>query len=178
MGEENKSTQEQGQQTPSGQQAPSFASGSRHGAGVPWKVVLGLLLTAGAVLFIMFDSEDGAVFAYTVDKALENQSDLVGKQFRVRGKVQDGSIQAKPGTLDIRFQINHEEKLMTIAYDKPLPDTFKPGIEVIAEGRLGKDGVLVAEQVIAKCPSKYEEGAPTSETGALHEPKGEAKGGY
>jgi cytochrome c-type biogenesis protein CcmE len=140
---------------------------TRHGSGSSWKVVLLLLASVGAVLFIILDSGEEAVFAYTVDQAVEQRGELVGKNFRVRGKVEEGSIKQKPGSLDMRFQINHQEKLMTIAYDKPLPDTFKPGIEVIAEGKLGKDGVLVADQVIAKCPSKYEEGAPTGERGAL-----------
>lgn len=146
---------------------------ARHGSGSSWKMVLLLLASVGAVLFIVLSSDEEAVFAYTVDQAVAQSDDLVGKNFRVRGKVEEGTIQQKPGSLDIRFKINHEEKLMTIAYDKPLPDTFKPGIEVIAEGKLGKDGVLVADQVIAKCPSKYEEGAPTSERGALG--KGGAK---
>jgi cytochrome c-type biogenesis protein CcmE len=164
-----------GQETPAGLETPAAA---RHGAGASWKVVLLLLASVGAVLFIILDSGEDAVFAYTVDQALEQRQSLVGKNFRVRGKVEEGSIEAKQGSLEMRFQINHEDKLMTVAYNKPLPDTFKAGIEVIAEGELTPEGVLVADQVIAKCPSKYEEGAPTGEGGALGKEGHPAEGGY
>ncbi len=142
-----------------------------HGKGVSLTFVVGLLVAVAAVGYIIMDGADDAVFAYTVDQAAEKNDDLVGKRFRVRGTVQEGSLKQKPGTLDVRFDLIHEGETITVAYDKPLPDTFKPGIEVIAEGELGKNNVLTAENVIAKCPSKYEEGAPTAKE-APHGPGG------
>lgn len=137
--------------------------GARHGKGMSLWFVLALLIGAVAVGYIILDGADDAVFAYTVDQAVEIQPELAGKKFRVRGKVQNGTIETRPGTLDTRFQIVHNDELMTVSYDKPLPDTFKEGIEVIAEGKLSQDGgVLVADNVIAKCPSKYEGGPPTA----------------
>ncbi len=141
----------------------SSAGGPRHGSGVSLWFVGGLVLAAVAVAYIILDGADDAVFAYTVDQAVEQQEQLVGKQFRVRGKVEEGSVIHVPGTLDTTFKIKHGTDLMTITYNKPLPDTFKAGIEVIAEGKMGQQGTLVADNVIAKCPSKYEEGAPGSE---------------
>jgi len=136
-------------------------SRQRHGKGVSIWFVLGLFLTIGAVAYIIFDGAEDAVFAYTVDQAIGQKSDLVGKKFRVRGDVKEGTIIATPGTLDSRFDLIKNDEVITIAYDKPLPDTFKAGMEVIAEGQMGADGVLMADNIIAKCPSKYEEGAPT-----------------
>lgn len=133
----------------------------RHGKGVSVWFVLGLLLTIGAVAYIIFDGAEDAVFAYTVDQAVGQKTDLVGKKFRVRGDVKEGTIVATPGTLESRFDLVKNDEIITIRYDKPLPDTFKAGMEVIAEGQMGSDGVLVADNIIAKCPSKYEEGAPT-----------------
>lgn len=137
---------------------------ARHGSGVSLWFVVALLVAVVAAGYIILDGADDAVFAYTVDKAVEMKGELDGKRFRVRGKVQEGTIEATPGQLEMKFGIVHNDKLMTIAYDKPLPDTFKEGIEVIAEGEL-KGGVLVAENVIAKCPSKYEGGPPTAKGG-------------
>ena len=147
---------------------------ARHGSGVSMWFVMGLLIAAVSVAFIILDGADDAVFAYTVDKAVEIQPELVGKKFRVRGMVEEGTVINEPGTLDTLFKIKHGAKLMTVSYDKALPDTFKPGIEVIAEGKLGTDGTLVADNIIAKCPSKYEGGVPGEE----HSGKKEGGGGY
>jgi cytochrome c-type biogenesis protein CcmE len=149
----------------------ALSARSRHGSGVSTYFVLGLLIAAASVAFIILDGADDAVFAYTVDKAVEIQPDLVGKKFRVRGMVEDGTVINEPGTLDTVFKIKHGAKLMTISYNQALPDTFKPGIEVIAEGTLGPDGMLVADNIIAKCPSKYEGGVPGQE-GENHGPEG------
>jgi cytochrome c-type biogenesis protein CcmE len=152
-----------------GEGAPQEAGS--HGKGVSLSFIVGLLVAVAAVGYIIMDGADDAVFAYTVDQASEKNDDLVGKRFRVRGTVQEGSLQQKPGTLDVRFDLVHSAKVITVAYDKPLPDTFKAGIEVIAEGELDSNNVLQAENVIAKCPSKYEEGAPTAKE-APHGPGG------
>ena len=138
---------------------------SRHGKGVSIWVVIGLLLSIGAVAYIIFDGAEDAVFAYTVDQAVCQKDDLVGKKFRVRGTVVEGTVKGTPGTLESEFDLVQNGEIITITYDKPLPDTFKPGIEVIAEGELTPEGHLVADNIIAKCPSKYEEGAPTAKMG-------------
>ncbi|MBH24286.1 MAG: hypothetical protein CMH57_07540 [Myxococcales bacterium] len=141
---------------------------ARHGKGMSWWMVLGLLLSVGAVLYVILGVEDDAVYAYTVDQAISQQGDLEGKMFRVKGLVQEGTILNKPGTLNTRFDLIHNDKTITVAYDKPLPDTFKAGIEVLAEGRLQPDGVLKANDVIAKCPSKYEDQVDGMPSGAKH----------
>lgn len=163
-----------------GEEETSFGDPSRakHGSGVSVWFVLALLVGVVAAAYIILDGANDAVFAYPVDKAVEMKGELTGKRFRVRGKVHEGSIKAKAGTLDTRFQVVANEKLMTVAYDKPLPDTFKEGIEVIAEGELDSNGVLVAENVIAKCPSKYEGGPPTAEGGEAAMEGGQKKKGY
>lgn len=137
----------------------------RHGSGMSIWAVLALLIGVGAALYVILNGADEAVYAYTVDQATEQVGDLQGKVFRVRGTVQEGSIVHKPGTLLTRFDIVHKGKTLTISYTKPLPDTFQAGVEVIAEGELSPDGALDADNVVAKCPSKYEEGAPTAKGG-------------
>ena len=139
-----------------GLQTPAGAQPSRHGKGVGVWFVVGLLATAAAVFYIILDGADDAVFAYTVEQAVEKKSELVGKTFKVSGKVVPGSIKNVPGTLDTTFQIVHGEGTMTIKYDQALPDTFQDNAQVIAEGEMNSDH-LMARQIIAKCPSKYEE---------------------
>jgi cytochrome c-type biogenesis protein CcmE len=135
---------------------PSAPSQARHGKGVGIWFVIGLLTTAAAVFYIVLDGADDAVFAYTVEEAIEKNAQLDGKTFKVSGKVVPGSIVNVPGTLDTTFKIAHGDGVMTIKYDQALPDTFKDHAQVIAEGEL-KGDQLFARQIIAKCPSKYEE---------------------
>ncbi len=139
-----------------GPQTPAAPSQSRHGKGVGIWFVVGVLATAAAVFYIILDGADDAVFAYTVEQAVEKHAQLDGKTFKVSGKVVPGSIENVPGTLDTTFKIAHGDGTMTIKYDQALPDTFKDHAQVIAEGQLKGDH-LMARQIIAKCPSKYEE---------------------
>lgn len=146
---------------------------ARHGKAMSIWFVIGLLLSVAAVGYIILDGGDEAVFAYTVSQAHGIKDDLTDKKFRVRGTVKEGTIQAIPGTLESRFDLEESGRVITITYDKALPDTFKPGLEVIAEGQLDDSGVVVAENIIAKCPSKYEEGAPTARgMGGAKHPEG------
>ena len=135
---------------------PSAPVPARHGKGVGIWFVVGVLATAAAVFYIILDGADDAVFAYTVEQAVEKQTQLEGKTFKVSGTVVPGSIVNVPGTLDTTFKIESGDGVMTIKFDQALPDTFKDRAQVIAEGELKGDH-LAARQIIAKCPSKYEE---------------------
>lgn len=86
----------------------------------------------------------------TLDNAAKHQ------RMRVSGDVLDGSIQKLPGRID--FVLQEEGKTLQVSYvgDNPLPDTFKGGAQALAEGKLMPDGRFVAEQVQAKCASKYQ----------------------
>lgn len=132
----------------------------RHGKGMSITFVVGLLISVACVAYIILDGADDAVYAYTVDQATSKQDDLVGKKFRVRGDVVEGSINHVDGELNTEFDLIYADKAITVVYDKPLPDTFQAGIEVIAEGELVEKGRLEADNVIAKCPSRYESGGP------------------
>lgn len=78
------------------------------------------------------------------------------QRMRVSGDVVDGSIRRLPGRVD--FVLEEQGKKLNVSYvgDAPMPDTFKGGAQALAEGRLMPDGRFVAEQVQAKCASKYQ----------------------
>jgi cytochrome c-type biogenesis protein CcmE len=77
-----------------------------------------------------------------------------GKRFRLGGMVVKGSIEKKPGTLDVRFQVTDYKHTVAVTYDKILPDLFRDGQGVIAHGRM-QAGVFVADEVLAKHDEKY-----------------------
>jgi cytochrome c-type biogenesis protein CcmE len=83
------------------------------------------------------------------------QSDL-RQRMRVSGNVAPGTIRYLPGRVE--FVLIEENKTLNVAYtgEAPLPDTFKDDAQALVEGKLGSDGRFTAEQVQAKCASKYE----------------------
>jgi cytochrome c-type biogenesis protein CcmE len=87
------------------------------------------------------------------------------QRMRVSGNVQAGSVQRLPGRVD--FVLVEEGRTLPVSYvgSDPLPDTFKDGAQALVEGKSMPDGRFVAEQVQAKCASKYE-AAPTQPSNA------------
>ena len=77
-------------------------------------------------------------------------------RIRVGGDVETGSIQRVGSRVE--FVLAQETTKLKVAYTgtDPLPDTFKDGAQALADGKLGKDGVFVANRIQAKCASKYE----------------------
>jgi len=83
------------------------------------------------------------------------QSDL-RQRMRVSGNVAPGTIKFLPGRVE--FTLIEQSKTLNVAYtgQDPLPDTFKDDAQALVEGKLGADGKFTAEQIQAKCASKYE----------------------
>jgi cytochrome c-type biogenesis protein CcmE len=80
-----------------------------------------------------------------------------GKRLQLHGFVVDHSILRRPDTLDYRFQVQSNGKVVPVRYSGVVPDTFKDGAEVVLKGQLVGDYFDVeANGVMAKCPSKYE----------------------
>ena len=92
-----------------------------------------------------------------VDEVMADPAAWQGKPMNLHGYVVEKSIFAKPNTLEYRFQVQNNGKVIPARYTGVVPDTFKDGSEVVLKGRLGPDGFHVAPNgVMAKCPSKYE----------------------
>jgi len=78
---------------------------------------------------------------------------------RVLGTVQD-DVQRLEGGLEVRFTASQDGASLPIQYRGQLPDIFKPGIQVVVEGRLEGDGVFHARTLLAKCPSRFTAAPP------------------
>ena len=88
------------------------------------------------------------------------------QRMRVSGNVRSGSISHRDGRIDFVLEEQGESLPVSYVGSDPLPDTFKDGAQALVEGRLQPDGGFTAEQVQAKCASKYE----ASPTGAPAQP--------
>ena len=78
-----------------------------------------------------------------------------GHVFRLGGLVEKGTLQRQPDGLAVEFVVTDTAKSVTVRYTGILPDLFKEGQGVVTKGRLGDDGVFVAEEVLAKHDESY-----------------------
>ena len=116
-----------------------------------------VLATAFGVLLYTSLGQSMQFYKYT-DEVMASPAEWHGKNLQVHGYVVDGSIAMKPGTLEYRFDMQRNGKVMRAFYTGIVPDTFKDNSETVIKGRFADDGVFAVEPggVMAKCPSKYE----------------------
>jgi cytochrome c-type biogenesis protein CcmE len=117
-------------------------------------LVLGFLgIAAGAATLLTQRVSENTVYYYTVSEALDKEKQ---EALRISGKVLPGSIQKDAEKQLLQFRV-YDEKNETIAvrYQGPVPDIFNEDIEVVVEGKIEGE-VFVANNLLAKCPSKYE----------------------
>jgi cytochrome c-type biogenesis protein CcmE len=111
-------------------------------------VVLGVAV--GLVLFAMRDS---IVFFYSPSEVAKMQI-APGQRFRLGGLVETGSVVRSEGTT-VRFVVTDMAKTLPVTFTGVLPDLFREGQGVVAEGTLAADGTFQADNVLAKHDEKY-----------------------
>jgi len=77
------------------------------------------------------------------------------RTFRLGGMVTAGSVAREPGSLEVRFVVTDFQHSVPVSYTGVLPDLFREGQGVIAHGKLGANGVFVADEVLAKHDENY-----------------------
>ncbi len=118
-------------------------------------ITAAVLATAlGALLYTSL-GESMQYYKYA-DEVLASPAEWQGKKLQVHGYVVGPSISRKPETLEYRFDIQRNGKVMRAFYSGIVPDTFKGDSEVVLTGQLRDDG-FHATEMTAKCPSKYDE---------------------
>lgn len=121
------------------------------------KFVLGsAIIVATLVSLAYVGYTQSKTYYHTIAELATLQPAALHQRMRVSGNVRNGSIQHLAGHLD--FVIEESGKTLPVSYvgRDPLPDTFKDGAPALVEGNLAPDGHFVAEQVQAKCASKYQ----------------------
>jgi cytochrome c-type biogenesis protein CcmE len=94
------------------------------------------------------------VFFFTPTQVAQGEAPT-GRAFRIGGLVETGSLQRLPDGINVRFVVTDTAKSMPVIYQGILPDLFKEGKGVVAEGKLGADGLFTATQVLAKHDENY-----------------------
>ena len=125
------------------------------------RMVVGLVIAVLALYIFIAGATEGGVYFYEVNEALDQKADqAVGKMVRIKGHLVEGTWTQRmaPHTIN-EFRIEKIGGLgrsIAIYYPRPTPDVFKEGGEVVVTGTFDKDRVLRADELTAKCPSKYE----------------------
>ncbi|MBA2459269.1 MAG: cytochrome c maturation protein CcmE [Gemmatimonadales bacterium] len=126
------------------------------------KFLLGAALIVGSVGFLIAQGvkETGVYFLTPAELAERTTADstFYDVGLKMGAKVVPGSIRRDPGNRQVDFQVSDGVQSYPVTYRGLVPDTFTDAndIEVIVEGRLGRDGVFRATEVLAKCGSRYE----------------------
>jgi cytochrome c-type biogenesis protein CcmE len=114
----------------------------------------GLVILAAAVTLVLTAFQQNLVFFFTPSQIAANEAP-VGKPFRIGGMVEEGSLKRGGDGLTVQFKVTDTAKSVQVKYTGILPDLFKEGKGVVAQGRLGPDGVFQASEVLAKHDENY-----------------------
>lgn len=148
-------------------------------------IVGGLLIVAAVVYLIVSSTQASAQYFLTVDELVAKGESVKGRDLRISGAVIGDSIQYDPQTLTLSFTIaaipgdNKEIEAqgglaevlkqavndpnrarLVVSYNGPKPDLLRNEAQAIITGKLGDDGVFHANELLLKCPTKYEEAVP------------------
>ncbi len=115
-------------------------------------VGLGALGLASALVLNAFQSN--LVFFFSPSQIAANEAPRE-RNFRVGGLVEQGSLKRDPSGLTVNFVVTDLAQKLPVTYTGLLPDLFREGKGVVAQGKLGSDGVFHADQVLAKHDENY-----------------------
>ena len=108
-------------------------------------------LAVGLVLYAL----RGNVNLYFTPTQVSNNEVPQGRSFRIGGLVEEGSVKRDKDGLTTNFVITDTHKKIPVTYKGILPDLFKEGKGVVAQGKVESDGVMHAEEVLAKHDENY-----------------------
>ena len=126
----------------------------------PKFLVAGLILIGVIISLMVYGLTTAKAYWLTVDEVHQRGDSIVSQRLRVNGVVVDGSEDWNPEEVTLRFKIQDEEnpgRQLSVVHYEPRPDNFHRAASVIVEGELLPGGIIEAEVLLLKCPSRYEE---------------------
>lgn len=154
-------------------------------------IIGGVLILAAVVYLIASSTQANAEYFMTVDELKAQGQSVVGRNLRISGAVVGKSIQYDPQTLTLTFDVAHvpgdnreieaegglaavlhaavvdpNRSRIKVTYTGPKPDLLKDEAQAIMTGQYGADGVFHADELLLKCPTKYQEAVPSQAAGS------------
>jgi cytochrome c-type biogenesis protein CcmE len=121
------------------------------------RLMLISLMVAGigvGVYFALKSLDENIMFFFSPTEVTEGKAPQ-GRLFRIGGMVVEGSLSRPGDGLTVQFDLTDDANNVTVLYTGILPDLFREGQGVIANGKLGEDGAFVAQEVLAKHDENY-----------------------
>ncbi len=122
-------------------------------------IVSGFLLTFSiAAALVLMAFEENIVFFYSpteLSRKLEQQLITPNRRLRIGGLVEEGSVGREDDGLTITFRVTDTAEVVPVRFRGLLPDLFREGQGVVAEGNMGSDGTFIATEVLAKHDETY-----------------------
>lgn len=147
-------------------------------------IVAGVIMLAAVVFLIVSNLTSQQEYFMTIDELMSRQSELVGRNTRISGVVLGDTIQYDGETLSFEIahipdaaadiedegglaMVLHEaatnsdaQRVQVVLYNEPKPDLLTNEAQAIVTGTLGEDGVFYADELLLKCPTRYQEAVP------------------
>jgi cytochrome c-type biogenesis protein CcmE len=117
-------------------------------------LALGLGMLGAATAMVLAAFNDNLVFFYGPSDLAE-KAIAPGRRIRIGGLVEQQSLRREADGHSVTFRVTDGKTVIAVVYDGVLPDLFREGQGVVAEGRLRGDGVFIATNVLAKHDEKY-----------------------
>ncbi|MFM9882350.1 MAG: cytochrome c maturation protein CcmE [Burkholderiales bacterium] len=114
----------------------------------------GVVALSVAVGLVLNAFRSNIVFFFSPSQVVANEAPIE-RTFRIGGMVEAGSLKRHPDGLTVSFNVTDTAKTVPVFYTGVLPDLFREGKGVVAQGRLGTDGVFKASEVLAKHDENY-----------------------
>ncbi len=149
-------------------------------------IIGGLLILAAIIYLIVSATKANAEYFMTVNEVKSKGSAVVGRSLRISGAVIGSTIQYDAQTMNLSFDIAHvpgdnaaiemggglaavlhaavtdpTRSRLTVIYNGPKPDLLRDEAQAIITGHLNEDGTFFADELLLKCPTKYQEAVPS-----------------
>lgn len=150
----------------------------------------GLLILAAVVYLIVSSTQASAQYFMTIEELNAKGESVVGKNVRVSGAVLGDTIEYDPQSMTLRFTVAHvtadnreieaqgglaevlyqatidpNRPRIQVVYHGPKPDLLRNEAQAIMTGKMGEDGIFYADELLLKCPTRYEEAVPSQSEG-------------
>ena len=117
-------------------------------------IVAGVAGLGIAATLVLNAFQSNLVFFFTPTQVAANEAPR-DRPFRIGGLVEAGSVVREKDALTVRFRVTDTAKTIPVVYSGILPDLFREGKGVVAQGRIGPDGTFQAKEVLAKHDENY-----------------------
>ena len=117
-------------------------------------IAAGVAVLGVAVALVLNAFQSNLVFFFTPTQVAQKEAPQ-GRPFRIGGLVEDGSVKRIPNSVEVTFVVTDTAQRVPVVYSGLLPDLFKEGKGVVAQGSLGPDGTFRATEVLAKHDENY-----------------------